>query len=71
MKEKKTRKGFETVGTIKSKEEWDELDTFWADKTYAERLEAVTFLVHSYIGENWRNAKIDFSVVGNRNANRP
>ena len=49
-------------GIIKSNSEWDELNSYWLDKTPQMRLEAMEFLRQQYIKGLNLSQKIDKTV---------
>jgi|GEM_PF-2515265 len=64
--ERKYRKGFETGGKISSREEWEQLDLYWLDKTPNERLEAIEELRKQFILFHKIQQGVDWNICGIR-----
>jgi hypothetical protein len=65
--EKKSRKGFETGGKISSAEEWEELEYYWVDKSFEERMQGLFGLIEIYLAMNSLPLRLDKSIAGRRN----
>ena len=65
--EKKVRKGFETGGKINSAGEWEELEFYWLDKSFEERMKGLFGLIEIYLAMNNLPSRLDKSVAGRRN----
>lgn len=63
------REGFETAGKIASAREWEELDNYWLDKSFEERMKGLFGLIEIYLKMNNLPDRIDFTIAGKRLSN--
>ena len=60
------RKGFEAGAKISSAKEWEELDYYWIDKSFEERMKGLYALIENYIIMNNLSLRLDKSIAGKR-----
>ena len=64
--QKPLRKGFESGGKINNAKEWEELDYYWLDKSFEERMKGLWGLVEIYLTINNLPLRIDKNICGKR-----